>query len=101
MPIQPKDKLLQVRIDRGLYDRFAALADSKDLTVSGAVRGFMRYHVDQADARARKDAEWAATLAARAAAASTASAPVVVPPTPLKTRPNDKKLRRLERKQGR
>lgn len=69
MPVQTKDKLLQVRIDQELYDRFSIFADSKNATVSAAVRGVMRHYVEQFEVRARKDAEWAATLASRAAAA--------------------------------
>lgn len=101
MPIQVKNKLLQVRVDQALFDAFSAVADSRNVSVSQMVRALMMRHVDELAKRAASEAQRAATLVARAAPVPVASVPVKTPPTTLKTRPNDKKLRRLERKQGR
>lgn len=91
MALNPKSKVFQVRVDPALFDAFQAVCASQDMTVSEGVRQLMRHRS-------------AASLQARGAV----SAPVVVagrsdapktPPPPLKTPPNDKKLRRLAKKQ--
>jgi hypothetical protein len=101
MPIQVKNKLLQVRVDQALFDAFVAVADSCDVSVSGLVRALMMRHVDELAKREAREAQKAATLLSRAVHAPAIPAPVETPSSPLKTRPNDKKQRRLERKQGR
>jgi antitoxin component of RelBE/YafQ-DinJ toxin-antitoxin module len=76
MPIQPKNKLIQIRLDEALFDRFTAIADSNNATVSGMVRALMWRYIEQFENRTRKEAEWAATLASRAAAVAASESPV-------------------------
>jgi antitoxin component of RelBE/YafQ-DinJ toxin-antitoxin module len=70
MAIVPKDKLLQIRIDNDLLERFSAIADVHHVSVSGLLRSVMGRYVDHFEQRIRKDAEWAATQASRASAAA-------------------------------
>lgn len=61
MPVTPKTKLLQVRIEQDLFDRFAAACDDLDQTVSSAVRFFIRdklagYEKRAEAARSRQEA---------------------------------------------
>lgn len=76
MPVIPKSKTIQLRVDPELFDKFSAEADANDISVSAALRGLMRTWIKQMDQRRerdRKDAEWAATLESRRRAALAAS----------------------------
>lgn len=61
MPVTPKTKLLQVRIEQDLFDRFTAACDDLDQTVSSTVRFFIReklaaYEKKAAASKARQEA---------------------------------------------
>jgi hypothetical protein len=84
MPVIPKDKLLQVRLDQSFFDRFSALADQQDTTVSALVRGIMGQYVSHMEQRMRKDAEWAATLESRRQAVPVSPEPRKPPVEPVR-----------------
>lgn len=68
MPVVPKSKTIQFRVDPELFDKFSAEADANGTSASAVLRGFMRSWVEQMARRrekAVKDAEWAATLESR------------------------------------
>jgi len=79
MAVIPKSKVIQLRVEPELFDKFSARADLNDTTVSALIRGLMKNYVHQVEQRERKDAEWAATLESRRQAAS-AAAGVQLPP---------------------
>lgn len=79
MPVIPKSKVLQIRVEPELFDKFSARADINNMTVSALIRGLMKRYIDQVETRERKDAEWAATLESRRKAAS-AAVGVELPP---------------------
>jgi predicted transcriptional regulator len=104
MPIKTKDKLLQIRVEQDLFDRFSALCDRKGYSVSAAIRWSMNDSVSRYEQRVAKDAEWAATLESRSKAASAAesvekpySVPLIDPRTPVETA--FQKKRRIEKEQ--
>lgn len=72
MPVIPKSKTIQFRVDPELFDKFSAQADANGSSASAVLRVLMRSWVEQMDRRrerAVKDAEWAATLESRRQAA--------------------------------
>jgi antitoxin component of RelBE/YafQ-DinJ toxin-antitoxin module len=90
MPVQIKDKLLQIRTDQAFLERVSSLADRNDMTTSAFVRRVLERAISQMEERIRKDAEWDATLSSRAVAAQSAQnrnkppgEAVVLPESPL------------------
>lgn len=73
-----KDKMLQIRIEQDLLERATALAGVHGWSVSAFVRNVLLRAVQQLEDRVRKDAEWAATLESRAAAAAASPRPPAV-----------------------
>ena len=76
MPVIPKSKTIQLRIDPELFDKFSVECDRSNVSVSEAIRrlmvGYLR-HAEQRREKAIKDAEWAAKLASRRQAVSVSS----------------------------
>lgn len=81
MALIPKTKVIQVRVNQEFFDNLTQFADDKNTTVSHLIRGVVGSWVHQHQERARKDAEWAATLESRRVAASVATG-VDLPPVP-------------------
>jgi hypothetical protein len=85
MPVIPKSKTIQLRIEPDLFDKFSAECDAGNVSVSFAIRRLMVAYLDHAEQRRRKaskDAEWAATLESRrqgASASSSVEKPLVGP----------------------
>lgn len=77
MAIIPKTKVIQLRVEPALFDRLVARADVVDSNVSGLIRGVMRQYLTNVEEKDRKDAEWAATVNSRAAAATAAVGPKI------------------------
>ena len=78
MPVVPKSKTIQLRIDPDFFDKFSAECDGSNVSVSEAIRRLMvgyLNHADQRRQKALKDAEWAATLESRAKAVSVSLEP--------------------------
>jgi hypothetical protein len=74
MAIIPKSKIIQLRVEPEFFDRLTVRADANNTSVSGLIRGVMGQYLRSVEEKDRKDAEWAATLNARAASAAAAGA---------------------------
>lgn len=74
MAVIPKAKVVQLRVEQEFFDKLSHLADVKNTTVSAMIRGVMGSWLHQVEQKARKDAEWAATLESRRLAASVSTA---------------------------
>lgn len=93
MALPAKTKVFQVRVEPELYEAYQEHANRHGFTVSQTIRGFMR-------SRVRMDQEAAASVPAAKVAPIVPSVAKTSPSVP-RVRPNDKKLRRLERKADR
>lgn len=83
MAIVPKTKVIQLRVDPELFDKFSARADANDTTVSAMIRGLMNGWLNHVERRERKDSEWAATLESRRQAVSASPEPRKPPVEPV------------------
>lgn len=104
MAVIPKSKVIQLRVEPELFDKFSARAEQYDTTVSAIIRSLMNTYIRQMENREKKDAEWDATLESRRQAASAAvgvELPSVAPvrvPVSLSERRKAEKLAKAARK---
>jgi hypothetical protein len=70
--IQTKDKLLQIRLERDLFDRISAVAGHHRMSLSALIRGYLHYQVDVFERKTASGDKWVATQASRSAAVQAA-----------------------------